>query len=467
MADSHAPRTGMMMRIRQLASLAAIAVTAAACDSVLSTSPHDRLPAEGAIADLETARAALNGAYAALQSGGAYGLDVPLLGDLPSDNGRWVGTYQFLGEIADNRITADNPEVGDMWEALYRQVARDNVILADVPKLTDLDAADRDEILGAARFLRALSFHNLVKFWGAVPTPTTPVATPAEAAEYTRTPVSQVYDMILTDLDVAATLIPADADDTRRATLDAVTALRSRVLFYRAGLPGNANAAADYQGALDAANAVLDARGVDITTVPYASLFTAAGDDTAEDIFRVPFSASESNSLGSWWLAAGRFEAEPTRDLYDAYEPGDLRRDNVVGPRSATRLQGLKYPTTAGTSHPHVIRLGELVLIRAEVLARQDRLGEAVDAYNQLRLRAGLAPHMLGVDVTTRQEVLDAILQERRVELALEGDRWPDLVRLGIVVETLGLEDRAFQALFPIPLSDMNTSPLLEQNPGY
>ncbi|HEY0971056.1 MAG TPA: RagB/SusD family nutrient uptake outer membrane protein [Gemmatimonadales bacterium] len=456
-----------MMRIRQLVSLAAVAVTAAACDSVLSTTPYDRLPADGAISDIETAQAALNGAYAALQSGSVYGLDVPLLGDLPSDNGRWVGTYQFLGELADNRVAADNPEVTDMWAGLYRQIDRDNTILRDVPKLTGVDEEARDQILGSAHFLRALSYHNLVKFWGAVPTPTTPATSPAEAASYTRTPVAQVYDLILSDLDMAAELIPADADDTRRATLDAVTALRARVLLYRAGIAGNAGSAADYQGALDAANAVLDARGVDITKVPYASLFTATGDDSEEDVFRVPFTAAESNSLGSWWLSAGRFEAEPTRDLYDAYEPGDLRRDNVVGPRSATRLEGLKYPTTAGTSHPHVIRLGELVLIRAEVLARQGKLPDAVAAYNQLRVRAGLAPHVLGVDVTTQQEVLDAIFHERRLELALEGDRWPDLVRRGVVVETLGLQDRPGQALFPIPLRDMNTSPLLEQNPGY
>ena len=468
MADSHATHTRMMMRIRQLASLAALAVAATACDSVLSTEPFDRLPAEGAISDLSTARAAVNGAYAALQSGSVYGLDVLLIGDMAGGNGRWVGTYQFLGDIAENRIRADNPEVTDMWGGLYRQIDRDNTIIRDVPKLTDVDEAVRNELLASAHFLRALSYHNLVKFFGAVPTPTTPVTTAADAAAYTRTPVAQVYDLILSDLDKAAQFIPSGASDTRRVTPAAVTALRARVLFYRASLAGNASSAADFQGALDAANAVLAGR--DITTIPYASLFTTTGTNTAGDIFRVAFTAAESNSLGSYWLYAGRYEAEPTANLAAAFEAGDLRKASTLGPRASgsSRLQGLKYPTTAGTSHPHVIRLGELVLIKAEVLARQDKLGEAVDAYNQLRARAGLAPHVLGTDVTTREEVLAAILRERRVELALEGDRYPDLVRLGIAVEVLGLQDRPGQALLPIPQRELDTSPgLAPNNPGY
>lgn len=454
-------------RTRQLALFAAVVLAVTACDSVLSTEPYDRRPSEGAISDLATATAALNGAYAALQSGGAYGLDVPLIGDLAGGNGRWVGTYQFLGDIAENRITADNPEVADMWAALYRQVDRDNTIIRDVPGLTGVADEDRDAVLGAAYFLRALSFHDLVKFWGAVPTPTTPVTGPSDAASYVRAPVSDVYAQILADLDRAAQLVPASATDTRRVTPEAVTALRARVLLYRAGIQGSTNAAADYQGALDAANAVLQGR--DVTAIPFASLFTATGTDTPGDIFRVAFTAAESNSLGSYWLYAGRFEAEPTASLAAAFEPGDLRKASTLGPRSSgsSRLQGLKYPTTAGTSHPHVIRLGELVLIRAEVLARQGRLGDAVAAYDQLRTRAGLRPHVLGTDVKTQQDVLDAIFRERRVELALEGDWYPDLVRRGVAVEALGIQDRPGQALLPIPLRDMKTSAGLVQNPGY
>ena len=81
-----------------------------------------------------------------------------------------------------------------------------------------------------------------------------------------------------------------------------------------------------------------------------------------------------------------------------------------------------------------MIRLAEVLLIKAEALARQNDLAGAVDAYKPIRERAGLPPHVLGVDVTTQDEVLAAIDPERRLELAFEGDRWPDLVRTGQAV---------------------------------
>lgn len=455
------------MRIRYLLPAAAL-LLGAACDKSLHTEPFDRLNADATITDLATAQAAVAGAYGGLESSSYYGLDLELLGDLPSDNGRWAGTYQFLGDLVANQVKTDNTEVAAMWAAMYREIDRDNVIIARVPQIASIPKATQDAMLGDAYFLRALTFHNLVKFWGAVPTPTAPVATASDAEAYARTPVDQVYTQILADLDKAATLIPASATDTRRATRTAVAAIRARVLLYRASLAGSATATADLQGALDAANTVLAGR--DTLTVPYASLFTATGANTAEDIFRVAFTAAASNSLGYYWLTAGRHEAEPSANLNSAYEAGDLRKAVTIAnrPNSSTRLQGVKYPTTAGTEHPHVIRLAEVVLIKAEVLARQGNLPAAVAEYDKVRVRAGLKPHVLGTDVTTQASVIAAITKERRIELALEGDRWPDLVRQGLVVSAKALPaDRAYQALFPIPQRDILTSPKLTQNPGY
>jgi hypothetical protein len=459
-----------LTRLRTLipaAALAAAAVTA--CDKQLQTAPYDRVSAESEVTDLATAQAALNGVYGALESTSYYGLDLQMLGDLPSDNGRWAGTYQFLGNIVSNQIAADNPEVTAMWQAMYRAVDRANVVITRVPQVSGLTDAQKNQILGEAYFLRALTFHNLVKFWGAVPTPTAPVTTAADAAGYTRTPVAQVYTLILSDLDKAATLIPASNTNTRRATRTAVAAIRARVLLYRAFSASTASpAAADLQGALDAANIVLAGR--DTLTVPYGNLFTANGDNTSEDIFRVAFTTSQANLLGYYWLFAGRHEAEPSANLNSAYEAGDLRKPLTVinRPNSTTRLQGVKYPTTVGAEHPHVIRLAELVLLKAEVLARQNNLSAAVAEYNKVRVRAGLKPHVLGTDVKTQADVLAAITKERRIELALEGDRWPDLVRQGLAgtVKTLA---KPGYVLFPIPLRDINaaTQGALVQNPDY
>src|SRR5205085_12648564 len=129
----------------------------------------------------------------------------------------------------------------------------DNTVLKSVPNVASIPDATKSGMLGDAYFLRALSYSVLVKFWGAVPTPTLPVAIASDAEQYTRTPVGDVYTLILADLDKAAQRIPASQTNTRRATRTAVTALRSRVLFYKA-FAANAAApnATDLQGALDA-----------------------------------------------------------------------------------------------------------------------------------------------------------------------------------------------------------------------
>ena len=126
----------------------------------------------------------------------------------------------------------------------------------------------------------------------------------------------------------------------------------------------------------------------------------------------------------------------------------------------------MKWPTTIGAEHPHVIRLAELVLMKAEILARQNQLAAAVAEYNKVRVRAGLSTHVLGVDVTTQAQVLDEIIHQRRLEFAFEGDRWPDLVRLGLAGTIKTLEKPGY-VLLPIPERDITTTPGLVQNPDY
>ena len=102
------------MRLTRALSAAALALLAVGCDNVLTTTPGSNIPADQIIVDSKSAQGALTGAYDGLQSLSYYGLDIQLLGDLPADNSTWVGTYQFLGDIENNQIAADNPEITDM-----------------------------------------------------------------------------------------------------------------------------------------------------------------------------------------------------------------------------------------------------------------------------------------------------------------------------------------------------------------
>lgn len=431
-----------------------LAAAAAGCDGVLSTEPVDRIPIERQIVDGPTARAALVGAYDGLQSLSYYGRTFVVLGDLSADNARHRGTFQYLGEVDRNQLRADNTAVTSVWGGIYDALLRANLVIERVPGVTDLAEEERNQIVGEAHFLRALHLHNLVKLWGDVPMPLAPIEDIGDAASITRTPAAEVYAQILAGLDAAAALV-TDETQTRQASLGAVRALRARVLLYRG----------DWQGALDAADLVL--AGDYALADDFGDLFAADGDDTPEDVFRVTFTPQEYNEMGYYYLRAGRREVAVTPDLEAAFEEGDARKAQTVAP-SGTELQGTRFPTTIGGEDLHVIRLAEVVLIRAEALARLERLGEAVDAYNALRLRAGLDAHVLGLDVAAEPDVLAAIATERRLELALEGDRFPDLVRTGAAGAVLGLTgERAFQLRYPIPAREIVVAPGLVQNPGY
>jgi hypothetical protein len=441
--------------LKQLGWTLSLALALGGCSSLLDTTPKDQLPEDRAITSAAGARAALAGAYNALQSGSYYGGDFYLFGDLSSDNAVDVGTFNSYADAAANQLTADNTTIRDIWAAIYSAIHRTNVLIAKVPGVADLDAAERDEILGEAYFLRALHYHNLVKTFGGVPLRLEPAASVDEASQIARATSDEVYAQILSDLQQAETLITNTSPATQ-ATIGAVKALEARVYLYQSDW-ANAKAKAD------------EVIGLSYDLAPnYSDLFDAEGQDTPEDIFKVTFTAQQYQYMYYWISCSvgGGCELAPTQSLIDAYNPSDARLAWSISGTTEPDAWGTKYPTTAGAEDIHVIRFAEVLLIKAEAEARLNNLQVAVDTYNLLRVRAGVPEDVLGVDVNTQQEVLDAIDHERRLELAFEGDRWFDLVRTGRVASVLPTVP-VFQYLYPIPQSELDVAPNLVQNPGY
>lgn len=461
------------MRIRW--TLPALIVALVACDNTLTVAPVNEVAADVAIIDEATAIAALAGAYDALQDDeevSYYSGDFTVFSDLSGDDVRHSGTFDVYRQADRNQLQASNGSIEEIWEAAYIGVTRANVILEKVPAVPGLNEDLRDEILGQAHFLRALSYHNLVKLWGGVPLRLTTPATVDEAATIRRATADEVYAQILDDLDEAIALIQTD-DDPTVATRGAAWALRSRVLLYRG----------DWTGVVQAADS---AEGYGYTlAADFDDLFADA--ETVEDIFKIPYTPTEAHFLGWYYRAkgyGGRYELAPTCALVSAFDasvncsvtdfmvgwsPGDERAAFSIDVNTSSNEPfASKYLTGNGDEDLHVIRFAEVILNRAEALARLNLLAEAVAEYNKTRVRAGLAAHVLNTDVTTQQQVLDAIWQERRLELAFEGFRWPDLVRTGRAVTVLGIQNRPHQVLYPIPQAERDvTVPALEQNPGY
>ena len=449
-----------------------IVTLATGCDETLTVAPVNDVAADVAIVDAISARAALVGAYDALHNVSYYGDDYMFLMDLSADGVIHVGTFDTYLEADQNRLTADNVTIESMWEVIYDGIHRTNVIIQRVPTVPGLTEAKRDRITGEAHFLRALHYHNLVRVWGGVPLVTAPPPSINEASQIARSSVDEVYAQILADLTAAESLIET-TDETLRASRGAVFALRSRVLLYNE----------DWAGVV-AAGDLAQNYGYELAE-SYADLFTADDQETDEDILRVAFTPTEFNNAGYYYLivAGGRYEVapsvalmceyDPTLDCSDldnvdvtAYAPEDLRGQFNIALDEENQY-GTKYPTAEGGEDLHIIRFGEVILNKAEALARLGgaNLPLAVDEYNKIRVRAGLPSHVWLVDVTTQQEVLEAIWRERYLELAFEADRWPDLVRTGRAATVLGIPP--YQALYPIPENEIDVAPNIQQNPGY
>jgi hypothetical protein len=428
-----------------------------ACDSILDQNPPDAIPIETSITDARGARAALAGAYDGLRGADEfyYAAEFITLGDLSADNVVSVGISGSFDFVDGNQLRANNGSVAGVWEDIYEALNRVNLIIEKVPPLTDLEDTEKNQILGEAHALRALNLHNLTKFWGDVPMPLVSPTSVEEASRITRTPAAEVYAQIRADLAEAETLVTETGDATR-VTTGFVDALQARVALYEG----------DYGTAVAEADEVL---GQGYTLAPdFTTLFDTEGTDTPEDILKLVFTAEQFAWHGFYYTSSdlgGEGTVGPSQKLIDLFDPADLRGAWSISGDTEGEASGLKFPTTIGAEDFHVIRLAEVLLIKAEALARQSDLVGAIDAYNPVRVRAGLSAHTLGVEVSTEEDVLAAIDLERQFELAFEGDRWPDLVRTGRAEEVMGIPQ--FQTLYPIPQTEIDVAPGITQNPGY
>jgi hypothetical protein len=451
-------RIHRVMRIRLL--VPALMVVASGCNSILDTSPKDTIPEATAITDAPSARAAVAGMYTSLQSTNSYGEELLEFGDLSSDNADNTGTFTSYLEADRNDLHSNNASIFDIWTTAYDGINRANEIITHVPAVSGLDDTEKAQIMGEAYFVRALDYHNLVKLFGGVPIKLTPTTSVDDIGNLTRNSVAEVYTQINKDLD-SATAFVTNTEPATQATAAAVQALRARVYLYQGD---NANAVL-------AADAVED---MDIDLAPnYGDLFPSApGSAPAEDIFVINAALTQENFISYDYLSV--YELAPSTSLMTVYDPSLDPEDLDSFSSTDTRGQwniliddgdpfGNKFRSIVGTDPIPVIRFAEVLLIRAEAQARLNHFPEAVADLNRVRARAHATAFVLGTH--TQADIIQAVSDERQKELAFEGDRWPDLVRLGTAATVLDIDPN--QTLYPIPSREIAVSPTLTQNPGY
>jgi len=433
------------------------ALVFASCTKVLDVEPAASISSETAINDKVGIERATIGSYTALQSAGLYGRNRIILGDLAADNLKWTGTTYEYYQIENNDVPADNAIIEGTWIAAYDGLNRVNNVLYALGRIDDLTDAERDRYEGEALFMRALFHFNLLTYFGGVPIKTAPTLDISNVNQ-ARNPAGQVYDQIIADLLLAEAKLP-ETMPAGRANSFAASALLARLYLTR------------YHAVGDAADAVLAAQMADKVITegnfslvsPYGALFEGTN---SEVIFEIVFDAQNKNRLAEYFFPksnAGRYEIAPSDDLVQSYDAGDQRLEASIATDFENKVYGTKYEQlAAGSDAVLVLRLAEMYLIKAEALAYSNgnilTIRESIDA---IRLRAGLD----ATTADTYSALKLAIENERRHEFAFEGHRWFDLVRTKRATTLLGIEED--YTLFPIPLSEMQTNNLMQQNHGY
>lgn len=408
------------------------------------------------------------------------------------------------------------------WNDYYRTIYRTNQAIGRIPGITTMDETVRRRLVAEARFVRALSYFDLVYFFGRIPlileepndvNARAPQVSPAETEA-----------QIIADLQAAIPDLPASYGDTDRgrATKGSAQALLAKVYMQQRKWT---DASAVFSQIITSGQYGL---------VPnYLDNFTETNENNRESLFEVQFtgsvlevgqgqdngSSSESHDRPNFFGPPGPTYADvqPRRWLLDAYTDStvtfaagsttkhmiDPRRDvsiihagnpglfygrtfqqwnwnatqqywrKYLNDRTKTAEQGENF--SSGINH-RVIRYADVLLMQAEALAQQNQIAAALTLVNQVRARVELAP-LTGS--FTRETMLRTIYAERAKELAGEGTRWFDILRWGLMDDAAGIAELTSRdpdftnfrlgvsKLLPIPRRDLGIDPNLTQNPGY
>ena len=498
------------------------------CSDLIEDPKSDLNPDERVV-DLETVETTVSGAYANLTARAfmsrGLGLTLMLRSDMvdignPTTSAERIEHDQFTVSLSNPLIlNQSNPE-RSFWPRLYQMVRGANETLRELEILEEQEPGVREEIAGRARFIRGFAYYHLVRLFGDIPyldeTTTTANASVAE-----RTSVDDVYAAIIADLQYAKEVLPDTRTNRALPGKAAASAFLASVYLTRG----------EYQAAYDEATDVINKRGTyNVELEPdYRIIFNAEKTDfSLEPIFVIDFVGTNINDesrdylaaftgffgQGTYYPSGGWSVMVPAQAVFDTWDDGDYRKevnfdfeavDNMgnvlqytdfssLDGRNANRPHISKYTAMAGDlpqantsgrdshSNYQLMRYAEVLLIAAEAAVEIGKTGEADGWINMIRERArngdGSGPAS-AVPANISGATVDDVLEERRLELAFEQQRWYDIVRRrmggevfgpnGFETELQGTQNfnPSRDYLLPIPPIEIANNPNLSQNPGY
>lgn len=457
------------------------------CSKVDDQVPYTTLPPDAAFGSPERIEKAALGMYDALQNAEFLGGRVLIYADV---RGNDVNPSSYFGQMPTFNMLATTNFAFNCWAGGYRTIFEANLFTKNLQSNESVVGPEQAAIYyGEAKFLRSLVYFYLVNTYAhtytyqadagqkGVPLVLTAVSDGQEALDpnnkLPRSSVKQVYDQIIKDLTEAAAVLPTSWDDGffdhSRATKGAAHALLARVYLYMG----------DWAKARDYADSVLlSTVGYELEASPRAVFSRDNFGTSTERIFSVAMNTADNpntnNAIGQHYSSRGRGDItiNPAYLALPGFDTTVDRRKTQLVEKVSGAFYTLKYYTTNTIdAWVPIFRLAEINLIKAEALARLSPAvadPNAIVLLNEVRARANAAP----LAPATQAALIDAILTERRIELAFEGQGEFDFLRTHRDIPARGTVHTA-QAwnsdyvIFPIPFSETQRNTNLIQNDGY
>lgn len=400
------------------------------------------------------------------------------------------GDQAWMDQFSDFSFTASNAGIKGQWSYDFTGVARTNL---SISYLTDdeltaslgIDDATKKNLLGQVYFLRAFYYFDLVNLYGDVPLITDPLKNFADAYNVAkRVPKEDVYKQISEDLDQAKALIPdgkySDNTEKWRVSKGAVLAMQAKVALYN-------------QKWTDVISIVNDLEGLNYYSLD-ANYFDNFNIDKEyaenEVIFAYDHESLTTPRTGNGLCALlGWGFVAPSPDFINAFEPNDPRLEYTVDMPGQNvykflgELNGVNKGNDDAPSNKIYIRWADVMLWKAEALNETGAYTDAINIINEIRKRARTSVAADGshppvgtlpdrdVTSTNKDQIKNWLVQERRVELGFESQRFNDLKRWGLAKTFLTGLGKNFQDknyLYPIPQGEIDKSGgSITQNPGY
>ncbi len=419
----------------------------------------------------------------------------------------WIGITSITSDDADkgstatdtgsdkhkmDNLTFDATDISfkEVWNGRYDGIYRANNALFYLEQLA-IDPILKNRLIGEVKFLRALCYFDLVRCFGGVPIVISKIDINDDetinAVVYNRKTKAETYAQIEIDLLDAIERLPLKSayglNDLGRASKGAAQALLAKAYLYQE----------KWTPAYEMAGNVINSGQYDLIA-DYSHVWREIGENSSESIYEVQATLNKGirdytnvqGPRGTPDLGWG-FNT-PSTTLVNSYQAGDLRKNATIMFVPSTLWDGFLAPTSWNNprynykayqspiaeswnndkgetaKNLRILKYSDILLIRAEAAFQIGLSGEAVNRINEIRTRAGLA------EVTS--VTLESILNERRWEMAMEHDRWFDIVRTGQAQSAMAINGKTFLVgvhnLFPIPLDQIiQSGNRLTQNPGY